>query len=359
MRFLFLFVLFCVLISWFLIIGFSGVYRLVGSTYNDTPIMRDVATISLMKDSPSPFVAKDKRLSDSSAYEFYTLSGVIARSLKFLWLSNWSDDVSLSEVPMLGTHHSCTYSLSGIVSLYAKTQSVNLWRQLNTGVRCFDIRLRRDANSGDLYLYHDFLPLRLSWNRVASIFVAWLTLCSREALVLIVRDEAYKNHANIARLAFSVFKDSNITGATVDVITNNRNFTFVPTVGQIRGKIFAMNWDGASTILPWADNREFTVGRYTVSDIYDVGSSTFDDRVVEKCGIVRRFYESTSAIVPSNSDSRNVRVIFTSLAVANINPYTNVRYTAQRVNKLLESRYLKDEPMVGMILFLDFYEPAS
>lgn len=349
MSVLFVVVLFTLLLLWFVLFVWLHGFRNVGSRTADTITFKNLSTITLMRDSPERFASNDKRVKSDSRYELLSMYRAVANSFRFLWLSNWSSDVSLAELPLLGTHHSCTYKLNGIVSLYAKTQTANLWRQLNMGVRCFDIRLKLDTSTDTLYLYHDIVPLRLSWPEVAAVFSAWLSFCPLEALILFVRDENYKNHADIARRAFTVFPHN--------VITNNNNFTYVPLLRNMRGKIFAINWDGGNGTMPWADNREFIVGRYRISDTYDVVSKSFSDRVDEKCDLVARFYNSARSDESRSTDSRDVRIAFTSLAATNANPFTSVKYTADRVNLRLQSSLFNgSNPMTGMILFIDYYD---
>lgn len=72
------------------------------------------------------------------------------------WMKNISDDVWLSEMALPGTHDSSTFNVDHVVYT---TQAVNFKKQLDYGVRVFDIRIRHSNNKFELYHGPMFLNL--------------------------------------------------------------------------------------------------------------------------------------------------------------------------------------------------------
>ncbi|WP_270341863.1 hypothetical protein [Enterococcus lactis] len=58
-----------------------------------------------------------------------------ARTYNRYWMSELNDNVRLSELSIPGTHNSATGMFSGIASGYVKTQSIDIRKQLDNGIR--------------------------------------------------------------------------------------------------------------------------------------------------------------------------------------------------------------------------------
>jgi 1-phosphatidylinositol phosphodiesterase len=71
------------------------------------------------------------------------------------WMENISDDTLLSNITCPGTHDSCARSSIPFV----RTQYLSITKQLEAGLRFFDLRCR--AHSDGLYMYHGGVPINL------------------------------------------------------------------------------------------------------------------------------------------------------------------------------------------------------
>lgn len=260
------------------------------------------------------------------------------------WWQNWTDETRLTRLPVLGTHHSATYTINNVLSLFAKTQKHTLVEQMNRGVRCLDIRLKC-TSEGQLRAYHDIVDLNLSWRRLWVSIEAWLRSYPSEGLLMFIRDETYRNHYLVARQAL----------AELDAATRERYFVLNDeqfkragslTVGQLRGRVFLVN-QNERFVLPWADNREFSVGGVRVHDVYDP-SQTTDGKVA----LCERFYESSSS-ASDGDDDQTLNVLFTSLA--NHNPLSSVQSVAERTNRAFSS-WLADQPIKGCVVMVDWVQ---
>ncbi|MDO2411085.1 hypothetical protein QUB72_12190 [Enterococcus faecium] len=58
-----------------------------------------------------------------------------ARTYNRNWMSQLRDDVRLSELSIPGTHNSATATYRGGFSGYVRTQSIDIRRQLDNGIR--------------------------------------------------------------------------------------------------------------------------------------------------------------------------------------------------------------------------------
>lgn len=255
------------------------------------------------------------------------------------WWQNWTDETRLSRLPVLGTHHSATYSVNNVLSLFAKTQKHTLVEQMNRGVRCLDIRLKCVAGNG-LRAYHDIVDLNLTWRRLWMSIEGWLRAYPTEGLLMFIRDETYRNHYLVAKQALDELDEA--TRRRFFVL-NDEQFRLAGslTVGQLRGRVLLVN-QNERFALPWADNREFVVGRVRVHDIYDPSQG-----VSGKVAQSKKFYES--AMVGDGL----LNVLFTSLA--NHNPLTSVQLVAGRINSEFWS-WLNDQPVKGCVIMSDWVE---
>src|SRR5699024_8650694 len=95
-----------------------------------------------------------------------------ARTYNRYWMSELNDNVRLSELSIPGTHNSATGTFSGIASGYVKTQSIDIRKQLDNGIRFLDIRAR--AIDGAFTMHHDRYYLNQNFGDVLNKTVAFL-----------------------------------------------------------------------------------------------------------------------------------------------------------------------------------------
>lgn len=270
----------------------------------------------------------------------------------WFWWQNWPDDTPLTAMPIRGSHHSATYTINNVLSLFAKTQRYTLVEQLNRGVRALDVRLKADGTA-----YHDFVDLNMSWRRLWSEINSWLLAYPREGLLLTIRDEAYRDHYGVARDAIAAAKPNNTL-----LMLNDRSFERAATltVGELRGRIFLWNVNDR-TSMPWSDDRQFTVGSIRVDDRYSLAT------VAEKLDVCKRFYEGLPATVmarerkpptvrdPTSGERCYLNVLFSSMANANV--FRSIQSQANEVNGkfhdwLVESR----QPIRGCVFMQDWVD---
>lgn len=260
------------------------------------------------------------------------------------WWQNWTDNSLLGLVPILGTHHSCTYTINNIISLFAKTQKYSILEQLNRGVRCLDVRLKKI--NGQLSAFHDFVDLNLNWSRIWRTIKVWLETYPREGLVMMIRDEDYKGHHKVAMEAIAAANPQLF-------VLNNDDFTRGSrlTIGDLRGKIFVFNQNEHRS-LPWADNRNFTVGNTRVSDIYDSSVS-----IGSKLKILQDFYEQLETRTRNDDNAGEVFFNVMFLSRANNSPLTSIQNMATLLNNdFLQWLRKTKQQMKGCATMADWVE---
>jgi hypothetical protein len=277
------------------------------------------------------------------------------------WWQNWTDDTLLVRMPIFGTHQSATYTINNVISLFAKSQKHAVIEQLNRGVRALDVRLKLNKRDGKLYAFHDFVDLNMSWAKLWNGIESWLRSFPREGLLLFIRDEDYKDHYGVTEKAL-LEVDSAIRAKRF--VLNNDEFDLTDNlrVGDLRGKVFLVN-HASSRSLPWADNRNFVIGRVNVSDRYEMA-----DRQ-EKLGICCDFYKDIPVIggkalvtlaaaangMPDAARVGYLNVLYTSLA--NKSPLSSI----QRIADQLNSEFFKwldnnEQPVKGCVIMMDWFQ---
>lgn len=288
-----------------------------------------------------PMNANDVALPILPAGLWSELNDFRARAIH--WWQNWIDETLLVRMPIMGTHHSATYTINNVISLFAKTQRHTLTEQLNRGVRAFDIRLK--LKGGQLYAFHDFIDLNVSWQKLWNSIESWLKVFPREGLLMLIRDENYKDHPGIAQKALEEANSNRF-------LLNNDQFDLTQTLRlrDLRGKVFLLNQNEKYT-LPWGDNRNFTIGRVNVSDRYDVKS------VEEKLDICKKFYKEVPTIGGETGEKPRVgylNILYTS--VTNKNPLTSVQNLAGRINEAFQTHLRgTNEPVKGCVIMMDWF----
>jgi len=101
------------------------------------------------------------------------------------------DDKPISQLTIPGAHDSTADRVYGVKLHwgipFVATQSVSILDQLNSGVRCFDLRVR--LNGTTLEMYHGPISLGLTFDSVCQTMYTWLAEHPREFLLASIKKE--------------------------------------------------------------------------------------------------------------------------------------------------------------------------
>ena len=174
------------------------------------------------------------------------------------WMSRISDDISLANLSLPGTHDSGTEKLS---AGRMHTQNFSIERQLKDGIRFLDIRLRNKGKDA-LQLYHGSRNCDVSFDDVLTWCKTFLTAYPGEVILMSIKNEEGDNIVNNLNNYFTNPTWSNLfyTGSCIDGM---------PTLGEVRGKIVVFKR------FPQATSVTNFVDLYTEWDGKNKGSSTF------------------------------------------------------------------------------------
>lgn len=273
---------------------------------------------------------------------------------RVFWWQNWHDDTLLRDLPVMGTHQSASYTINSVFSLFAKTQRYTIIEQLNRGVRALDIRLKlvkrkKSDTTVDLHAFHDFVDLNLSWRKICGEIEAWLKVYRQEGLLLLIRDENYRQHARVIRRAC----DTMGSELRDRVIFNNKDFTGATglKLSELRGRVLLLNYNGEES-LPWGDNREFRQGGFSISDVYDTGDVR---QKIKECQEFYRKSESDSTSASGTATASLIRILFTSRV--NRDVFRSVRLDADTINRAIRRwMYAQRLNVRGCVMMQDWIE---
>lgn len=300
--------------------------------------VKDVADVrSARVFPPFPFYVGDKYDWTLSQYTWADFDDTTV--FKMGWFVNWNGDTFLSDMPILGTHQSLTYSINSVVGLFAKTQRLTLDQQLKVGVRFFDLRFKV-GDDGKLHAFHDVLPLNISWDFVWRTFLDFLDTNDRESILVTIRDESYKNHAAVVKTALDQVPDE----LRMRRFVHNDEFKLLTktALNDLRRKVIVVNFDGSSTI-PWSDNTNFKYGDIFISDHYSFDGSA--DPLKAKIEFVREVYGTIS--------SKNFNIVFNTLQ--NKSFAQSVRWNGTNLRReFLAWRKQTKQPIKGCVVMYDW-----
>ena len=146
--------------------------------------------------------------SGGSFFSAYNHWGVI-ESKYTDWMRGLPASATLDSISLPGTHDSGTYPAGAnqiTFSDLVQTQSLNIYQQLLSGIRAFDIRVNRVTTldcegssgqcvrppcyGGDLYIFHGDVCLDLTFASVLHDFDNYLSRHPTETIVMRVQDES-------------------------------------------------------------------------------------------------------------------------------------------------------------------------
>ncbi len=254
------------------------------------------------------------------------------------FMSGIADSTSLSKIVLPGTHDSGA-TKDMILSGTAKCQNLTIAEQLNAGVRYFDIRLKRE--NGVLKVYHGTVDQKLTFEEVTTAFYEFLQANPSEALIVCIKEETEASGTN-----------DNFDVMVKKHIDKNGSYWFtgsyIPTLGQVRGKIVLMRRYGTSGAYGfnassgWSDNTTFTLtqGSYklAVQDYYDNESAD------KKWESVEAFFAQMKA-----PQSNTYYLNNTSGYKSNFLGIPNINTIANSVNPKLSTYLDSADGIVGII----------
>ncbi|KAG6036443.1 hypothetical protein E4U41_005715 [Claviceps citrina] len=178
------------------------------------------------------------------------------------WMAHLPDDANITALSIPGTHDTMTDRIS---SLTRQCQNWNLTTQLNAGLRYLDIRARVRHN--ELHIYHASSPTGYSYRDVLLAVFDFLDANPSEAIVMRLKREgpplglgnkrSFQDAFNYARVA----DPATHPGATKHLFLYNDTSLPIPTLGQLRSKIFLLqNWKEDDAAAAAATNTTTTYG---------------------------------------------------------------------------------------------------
>lgn len=261
------------------------------------------------------------------------------------WMKSISSNRKIQNISIPGTHDSGTEKIGDGVS---HCQNFSIRRQLEEGIRFFDIRLNRQFG-----LCHGPIGCGINFDQVVNWCKDFLKNNSAEAILMSLKAEACNWDANMNTMLEKLVKENPNLFLTGKYLPDN--------LKGARGKIVLLKRDGECCYgipFQFADNCTFAIGdkdtdpsvtKFYVEDCYS-GFST-----PEKCEVMRVNLEKSL----KESTVKYCYVTFASLAYPFHTPYQNA-WGGNGVDPAINSwlgRYISDRTGrkdFGIIL-LDFY----
>jgi hypothetical protein len=155
------------------------------------------------------------------------------------WMGELPDNLLLSDLSIPGTHETMSRD-PGFWSV-AQCQMLTLVRQLNAGIRAFDIRLRHARDS--LFAYHGPIDQHATFGRdVLEVFRGFLAAHPTEAIVMRVQEDPEFNDQNRRTFAgtFEWYRDSLGYASSFWLGNPAGHFGRAPRLGDVREKIVVL-----------------------------------------------------------------------------------------------------------------------
>lgn len=216
------------------------------------------------------------------------------------WMSLLDDDIPLSGLTIPGTHDSAAYTYSWP---FVSTQKMDIFAQLNAGIRYFDFRcgLRRNA----VEMVHGPTFLGLTLEGILHVMYLWLQNHPTEALVVQIKQDRKPEDSEV-HFSYAVF----------DLIIRDserwRTSNTLSSLGEARGRIqlfrrfvgppSGTNLAFGIDVTEWMDNptSPFTICtahgvQLTIQDHYSFPQGTSLPALIgRKGGNVRELFQRAS-----------------------------------------------------------------
>uniref|UniRef100_UPI00358FF029 1-phosphatidylinositol phosphodiesterase-like n=1 Tax=Myxine glutinosa TaxID=7769 RepID=UPI00358FF029 len=176
------------------------------------------------------------------------------------WMGNISDEKSIAEISLPGTHD--TMSLYG--GIVVQCQSWTLRLHLEAGVRFLDIRARHYYN--ELPIHHGVCYQHASFRDVVNVTMAFLEDHPKEVLLMRLKEE-YKSEGNTETMYQTVVRYLKEFGDWNRVWKNH----YIPSVGEARGKLVILQeFDGELLGIRYGEDNMSISDDYKIPTIFDI-----------------------------------------------------------------------------------------
>lgn len=149
------------------------------------------------------------------------------------WMNWIPDSLRVSDLSLPGTHDTMTGGVKLVGHDIARTQSMTLYQQLESGIRVLDIRVKHNGNS--FPIYHGIVDLGVDFEEVLQTIQTFLRQNPTETVFMRLKQEN-SNASDSKMLAlfdtyYNRYKD----------MFWKKNNTENPTMGDIRGKLVLLS----------------------------------------------------------------------------------------------------------------------
>ena len=225
------------------------------------------------------------------------------------WMAYLKDSIPITEINLPGTHDSGTKYIQGsfVGSIGGNTQDYTIDKQMNKGIRAFDIRVSYDLEHavwdgivgsnwehltvwhGVFACYRDVLKLNdLKLKDVFDYASEFVKNNPTEVIVLKLQQENNKRGgSDMVKSALKKLRDSKMP---YDNFVYVKEADKVPNLGDVRGKVIILDNEGQATYTKYEDH--YDVDPDTKSDyLYKILNTCCNQDVYGKYSSAYRFRE--------------------------------------------------------------------
>ncbi|MCS3433889.1 phosphatidylinositol-specific phospholipase C [Klebsiella sp. BIGb0407] len=151
------------------------------------------------------------------------------------WMMKLDNGLYISEINIPGTHDSGTGSYTGAAAPWAKTQSVSIKQQLDSGIRYLDIRCRHINNV--FTIHHGNVYLGINFDNVLEDCTQFLKENPSECIFMQIKEE--HNPKNNNRGFPETFESYVVRTKNFWVLNETGKVkNTIPLLSEVRGRIF-------------------------------------------------------------------------------------------------------------------------
>lgn len=183
------------------------------------------------------------------------------------WMKLIPNQTYVKDISIPGTHDSGAYKFWPAVSLISQCQKWNIEEQLNTGIRFFDIRCKKNSN-GKFGIWHDFVDQVLSFDDVIGVILRFLKSNPSEGIVMRLSNE--DNHVGAADEEFYNILNNYVRDYPVFFKGQNIN----PKLSEIRGKVYMLDKKGNNGAI-YGNGAKYGNSNLDMMDTYAINKSPY------------------------------------------------------------------------------------
>ena len=259
------------------------------------------------------------------------------------WMSLVSDNKTITELTIPGTHNSGAMYDVPVLPDTAKTQTLSISEQLNIGVRFLDIRCKVIENR--LILHNGFANQKLTFDNIIDTCKKFLKFNSSETIILELRDDAYP--LNNTQIFESVF-NKHIKNYNSSLFFLENRF---PCLGEVRGKIILIrNFEVSDITLKGIDKKE------KIKDSSILKQNQHKDQTVEqKWHYIKQFFfnakNDSKSVLYMNYTSGYKKTTFLGIP--------SVKKISETINPLVNGFFKLSENARYGIIIMDYISENS